>query len=274
MPRMSFYEGGRSHARHVHAARCDIWLSSSRLHLRISGAMHRRVHSSTSVMDPLTPVRRSARIAARTKASKYLPPAIAEVCTQEEFSSFERATQFVLNHSILWLCLPLYLALTCEPPRFLLGSGLIATAIASYMHWSDVRYGGWRHQLDGIVAASTVAWHMWHLMRDPEIPDAQVYAAWLSLVASASSFATGWHRHLHGKVGQGMCFHLMFRFGAFWPILIAHNNHRYSEYDEWAVFIATVVAGYSATSFALWRCACAINNVGLDAECKADPLHD
>ena len=229
----------------------------------------RRVPSSTSVIDGLPPVRRSPRLAARRLADVAPLAALEQVLEQAlelaPFSRFELATQFVLNWTILLLCVVIYFALSCDPPRWDLAAALGATIIASVMHWSRVRYGGWRHKLDGAVAASTVAWHTWRLHHDPTACSVHMAAAWLCLIFSACSFFLGWQRHLGGFVGQGMCCHLSFRFGAFWPLALTQVHHRFNAHD-WMAFISVMCVSYAATAWALWRLACWIYQVPRQCE--------
>ena len=110
------------------------------------------------------------------------------------------------------------------------------------------------------MAGSTVAWHVWRLLRDPATSGAQAIAAVLAFNGTAASFAIGWRRHLAGHVGQGTFMHLWFRLFAFWPILLAHTNDRLTA-REWAAFAPALTTLYFAAAWLLWCWAAALYKV-------------
>jgi hypothetical protein len=117
-----------------------------------------------------------------------------------------------------------------------------------------IRYGGWRHFLDGAVSLTTVFSHLWCLHFDPVMPALQKSAAWTSIAVSATSFFVGWQRHMSGYIKQGMCCHLMFRQYAFWPLVLTHTVDRFSE-REWVLYVVSNTFSYIAAAFVLWLCA-------------------
>ena len=220
--------------------------------------------SSASVHDALEP-RRSLRKPAGASSSAVVDQTSASVGGDLSEGAchtvqLELATHFVLNWTILFVTQVVYYAFSRDPPRLALGTAVVATCVASIMHWSDVSYGGWRHTLDRIVSSCTLAWHLLFLHHNPATTSVHKYAAWACIAISSAGFALGWQQHSSGHIVQGMCCHLVFRFGAFWSLLIAHVNDRFSERD-WMLCIVINSIMYVAASFGLWRYGKRINRV-------------
>merc|ERR1719163_1291473 len=128
------------------------------------------------------------------------------------------------------------------------------------MHWSDYRPDGWRKGLDILVVTTSVLTHLWALHHDPAIASVHKCIGWTFVVASATSWVVGHHRHANGYIGQGMCWHLAFRYFGGFMTLIVHAHDRFSMRDS-VVYFTVLCLVYVVVCVALWRCGRCIYSV-------------
>ena len=172
------------------------------------------------------------------------------VATTVSTSDRELATHAVLNAAIAFAVIPIWLALTHQPRRYGHALQLVATVTASVMHWNNVIYGSWRHFLDIAVAGTTVITNMFTLARFGSA--ARVRAACTLLAGAAGSYAISWKHHAQNRLEAAMCFHLLFRYCAFWPIALAQLGSRSFtslQYCTGALALSAVYSAFSAGLF-------------------------